>query len=260
MNIRLEGMTREKSDSHSSYQFVTLLDSGMEETMSKTILIVDDEKEIRELLRLYIEKDGYSVIQAENGAEALRQAVSARIDLAVIDIMMPELDGYQLIKGLREHSDLPIIIVSAKTENHEKILGLDLGADDYVTKPFDPLEVTARIKAQLRRYGGYTANSESVLMKAGELCMDVCACTLSFGSGVIPLTATEYNMMKLLMKSPGRVYTKQQIYEAAWQESAIVDDNTVMVAISKLRSKLPSGGGVSIGTVRGLGYRLEVRT
>jgi DNA-binding response OmpR family regulator len=228
--------------------------------MNKTILIVDDEKEIRELLRLYIEKDGYSVIQAENGLEALKQAASARVDLAVIDIMMPELDGYQLIKGLRERSNLPIIIVSAKTENHEKILGLDLGADDYVTKPFDPLEVIARIKAQLRRYDVGALDFEAALLTSGELCMDVSACTLRSGSEIIPLTATEFNMMKLFMQSPGRVYTKQQIYEAAWQEAAIVDDNTVMVAISKLRGKLSKESTVSIGTVRGLGYRLEVRT
>lgn len=227
--------------------------------MKKTILIVDDEKEIRELLRLYIEKDGYLVIQAENGREALQQAASTQIDLAVIDIMMPELDGYQLMKGLRERSDLPIIIVSARSENHEKILGLDLGADDYVTKPFDPMEVTARIKAQLRRYGSGAAESEACLM-TGELSMNVCTCTLSYGCRTIPLTATEFNMMKLFMQGPGRVYTKQQIYEAAWQETAVVDDNTVMVAISKLRSKLPGEAGVSIGTVRGLGYRLEVQT
>ncbi|SHH88246.1 DNA-binding response regulator, OmpR family, contains REC and winged-helix (wHTH) domain [Clostridium intestinale DSM 6191] len=226
--------------------------------MNKNIMIVDDEKEIRELLRLYIEKDGYSVIQAKNGLEALKQAKSMQVDLAVIDIMMPELDGYQLIKALRENSNIPIIIVSAKTENHEKILGLDLGADDYVTKPFDPLEVIARIKAQLRRYNGYVADSEVDLLIAGELCMDIYACKLNFGRVTIPLTATEFNIMKLFMQSPGRVYTKQQIYEAAWQEGSIVDDNTVMVAISKLRGKLPEEGAVSIGTVRGLGYRLEV--
>lgn len=229
--------------------------------MNKTILIVDDDKEIRELLRLYIEKDGYSVIQAENGREALKQASSARVDLAVIDIMMPELDGYQLIKGLRAHSNLPIIVVSAKTQNHEKILGLDLGADDYVAKPFDPLEVVARIKAQLRRCdGGGAPDSEKGLLMAGGLCLDVSACNLRYGTGSIPLTATEFNMMKLFMQQPGRVYTKQQIYEAAWQETAIVDDNTVMVAISKLRGKLPGDSAVSIGTVRGLGYRLEVGT
>lgn len=228
--------------------------------MNKTILIVDDEKEIRELLRLYIEKDGYSVIQAENGREALKQAASTRVDLAVIDIMMPELDGYQLIKGLRAHSNLPIIVVSAKTQNHEKILGLDLGADDYVAKPFDPLEIVARIKAQLRRYDGGATDSERTLLTAGGLCLDVSACTLRFGTGSISLTATEFSMMKLFMQQPGRVFTKQQIYEAAWQETAIVDDNTVMVAISKLRGKLPGDSAVSIGTVRGLGYRLEVGT
>jgi len=228
------------------------------EPMNKTILVVDDDKEIRELLRLYMEKDGYSVIQAENGAEALQQAAAVRMDMAVIDIMMPELDGYQLIKGLRESSNLPIIVVSAKSENHEKILGLDLGADDYVTKPFDPLEVMARIKALLRRYDGGAADTEADVLTVGGLRMDVSACFLSCGSRTLPLTATEFNLMKLFMHSPGRVYTKQQLYEAAWQETAIVDDNTVMVAISKLRAKLPDNSAVSIGTVRGLGYRLEV--
>lgn len=227
-------------------------------TMNKTILIVDDEKEIRELLRLYIEKEGYFVIQAQNGLEALKQAASTQIDLAVIDIMMPEMDGYQLIRGLREYSNLPIIVVSAKTENYEKILGLDIGADDYVTKPFDPLEITARIKAQLRRYDIGLPDSKTELLTAGGLCLDVYACTLHFGSKMIPLTATEFNMMKLFMEGPGRVYTKQQIYETAWRETSIVDDNTVMVAISKLRSKLPRDCAVFIGTVRGLGYRLEV--
>lgn len=226
--------------------------------MNKTILVVDDEKEIRELLRLYIEKDGYTVIQAENGLEALNLAAAVPIDLAVIDIMMPDLDGYQLIKGLREHSNLPIIVVSAKAQNYEKILGLDLGADDYVTKPFDPLEVMARIKALLRRYGGGELDREVDVLTAGELRMDVSACSLSHGSRILPLTATEFNLMKLFMHSPGRVYTKQQLYEVAWQETVIVDDNTVMVAISKLRAKLPDESAVSIGTVRGLGYRLEV--
>jgi len=227
--------------------------------VNQTILIVDDEKEIRELLRLYIEKDGYSVIQAENGLEAIKQADSGQIDLAVIDIMMPELDGYQLIKALRERGNLPIIVLSAKTENHEKILGLDLGADDYVTKPFDPLEVLARIRARLRRHDAQTADAGAFILTAGGLKMDTSACTLHFGSESIQLTATEFNMMKLFMQSPNRVFTKQQIYDAAWQEAAAVDDNTVMVAISKLRGKLPVDSGVSIGTVRGLGYRLEAQ-
>ena len=227
--------------------------------MNQTILIVDDEKEIRELLRLYIEKDGYSVIQAENGLEALIQADSAQIDLAIIDIMMPELDGYGLIKALRERGNLPIIVVSAKTENYEKILGLDLGADDYVTKPFDPLEVVARVRARLRRHDAHAADSGVALLTTGGLTLDTSACTLRFGNESIQLTATEFNMMKLFMQSPSRVFTKQQIYDAAWQEAVAVDDNTVMVAISKLRGKLPGDCGVSIGTVRGLGYRLEAQ-
>lgn len=227
--------------------------------MNQTILIVDDEKEIRELLRLYIEKDGYSTVQAENGLEALKQADSVQIDLAIIDIMMPELDGYQLIKALRERGNLPIIVLSAKTENHEKILGLDLGADDYVTKPFDPLEVIARIRARLRRYSAQMAYSSTALLTVGGLTLDTSACTLCSDNKSIQLTATEFNIMKLFMQSPGRVFTKQQIYDAAWQEAVAVDDNTVMVAISKLRSKFPGDCGVSIGTIRGLGYRLEAQ-
>ncbi len=230
--------------------------------MNQTILIVDDEKEIRELLRLYIEKDGYSVIQAENGVEALKQVDQKQIDLAVIDIMMPELDGYQLIKALRKRGNLPIIVVSAKTENHEKILGLDLGADDYVTKPFDPLEVIARIRARLRCHDtrdARTDDSDVTLLKVGSLMLDTSACTLHSDKENIQLTATEFNMMKLFMQSPGRVFTKQQIYDSAWQETVAVDDNTVMVAISKLRSKLPDNCKAAIGTVRGLGYRLEVQ-
>ncbi len=227
--------------------------------MNQTILIVDDEKEIRELLRLYIEKDGYYVVQAENGLEALKQADSVQIDLAIIDIMMPQLDGYQLIKALRERGNLPIIVLSAKTENYEKILGLDLGADDYVTKPFDPLEVIARIRARLRRHGAQAGYSSAALMTVGGLMLDTSACTLHSDNEIIQLTATEFNMMKLFMQSPGRVFTKQQIYDAAWQEAVAVDDNTVMVAISKLRGKLPGNCGVYIGTVRGLGYRLEAQ-
>lgn len=153
--------------------------------MNQTILIVDDEKEIRELLRLYIEKDGYSVVQAENGVEALKQADSKQIDLVIIDIMMPELDGYQLINALRDRGNLPIIVVSAKTESHEKILGLDLGADDYVTKPFDPLEIVARIRARLRRPEAQSAHTDANLLTRGGLTLDISACTLRSVNGSI---------------------------------------------------------------------------
>lgn len=225
--------------------------------MGQTILIVDDEKEIRELLRLYIEKDGYRTLQAGNGIEALSLVETEGIDLVIVDIMMPELDGYGLIKALREHGSLPIIAVSAKTESHEKILGLDLGADDYITKPFDPLEVLARIRARLRRFPAESPGAE--MLTAGGLTLDTSACVLRCRGGAIALTAIEFSLMKHFMRNPGRVFTKQQLYEAAWQQTAVVDDNTVMVAISKLRGKLPLDCGASIGTVRGLGYRLEAQ-
>lgn len=228
--------------------------------MNKTILLVDDEKEILELLRLYLEKDGYSVILAQNGAEALGKAKVSKPHLAVVDIMMPEMDGYQLIGHLRksETGDIPIIVLSAKGEAYERILGLDLGADDYVTKPFDPMEVLARIKAQLRRCKEICPKAEHIL-SLGRLRLDTDACQLLSENEEVSLTATEYRMMEMLMQNPGRVFTKQQIYETAWQENVVVDNNTVMVAISKLRGKLPLEAGVSITTIRGLGYRLEAK-
>lgn len=225
--------------------------------MNKNILIVDDEKGIRELLRLYLEMDGYTVMQAENGRDALEIIESSTPCLAVVDIMMPKMDGYELTRVLRERSDIPIIILSVKTESHEKILGLELGADDYMTKPFDPMELLARIKAQLRRYSS-TAGEDTEL-SIGSMKLNTATCRLRCGETEIALTATEYNMINLFMGSPGRVFTKQQIYDAAWPGNSVVDDNTIMVAISKLRNKLPRDSAAIITTIRGLGYRLEVQ-
>ena len=224
--------------------------------MPYTILIADDEKEIREILSLYLEKDGYLTLQAGDGKEAFDIISTRQIDLAIIDIMMPHLNGYKLIKQVRERSNIPVIILSAKIEDHDKILGLGLGADDYISKPFNPLEVVARTNANLRRYYNFDSPMSS-LLKVRNLSLDLGQCLLYKAEEEVQLTSTEFKLLKLFMEAPGRVFTKQQIFEAVWGEDQFVDDNTIMVCISKLRKKIQDDESTHIKTIRGLGYRLE---
>lgn len=220
------------------------------------ILIADDEKDIIKLLRLYLEKDYIKVFEAYDGEMALRLLNEQNIDLVIVDIMMPRINGFELIKKIRVDSNLPIMILSAKTEIPDKIFGLEIGADDYITKPFDALEVTARVKANLRRF--YNLNSDNKPPKieiiVRNLVLDTEQCVLFRDDERIDLTSVEYKLLKLFMESPGRVFTKEQIFETAWGEDYIVDDNVIRVSISKLRDKIGDG---NITTIRGLGYRLE---
>ncbi len=229
--------------------------------MAYRILVADDEAEIREILRLYLEKDGYEVVEAADGAEALRQIRSGTLDLAILDIMMPELNGYRVLQNAREENNLPVIMLSAKDSDSDKILGLDLGADDYITKPFVPLEVTARVKSHLRRFYALGAGEEkkdgSTALTVGDLRLEPDSCLLYRAEERIELTSVEFRIMKLFMENPGRVFTKQQLFEEGWEEAYMVSDNNVMVCISKLRAKLERGGREYISTIRGLGYRLE---
>lgn len=229
--------------------------------MAYRILVVDDETEIRDVLRLYLEKEGYEVVEAADGMEALRLLKQEKIDLAILDIMMPGLDGYRVLRNVREESNLPVLILSAKGSDSDKILGLDLGADDYITKPFVPLEAVARVKSNLRRFyalgGGEDRASEETALQVGNLRLETDACLLYRAGEKIELTSVEFRIMKLLMENPGRVFTKQQIFEAGWGETYMVSDNNVMVCISKLRAKLDCDGRNYISTIRGLGYRLE---
>ncbi len=223
--------------------------------MAQKILIAEDDADIRALLRLYLESEGYEVIAADNGAAALAEARERLPDLAILDVMMPQMDGYALTRALRELSDLPILILSAKSQANEKILGLNLGADDYIAKPFNPLEIVARVKALLRR-SSWTAPD---VLTVGDLALDTAACTLTRGDKTIPLTPTEYRILAVLMRAPGRIYTKVQLYEAvngAYYES---DDNTMMAHISKLRNKIEDDPKkpTHIITVKGLGYKFE---
>lgn len=233
--------------------------------MSYTILVAEDDKDIAEVIKLYLENEGFQVVLAEDGMVAYREVQNRKIDLAVVDIMLPKMNGYELIKKIREINNMPIVILSAKNLDSDKILGLDLGADDYLTKPFNPLELIARIKSNIRRYyslgsqPGAMEEKESAVYKVGELTLNDETVTLKKGDEVIAITPTEYKMMKLFMSSPGKVFTKMQIYQAVSGENYVNDDNTLMVHISNLRDKIEDNPREPkyIKNIRGIGYKIE---
>lgn len=226
--------------------------------MEYKILIADDEPEIRELLRLYLENEKYIVVEAKDGQEAIDLLRKEQPALCILDIMMPKVDGYHVLQQLRKESNVPVIILSAKDADSEKILGLNLGADDYLAKPFNPLEAVARVNSNIRRFYSFGTKVEQAgNIYVRDLVLNQEACTLKKGDKVISLTSVEYRIMELLMKHPGKVFTKQQIYEQGWGEEYIVADNNIMVCISKLRAKLDENPSAYISTIRGLGYRLE---
>lgn len=226
-----------------------------------TVLIAEDDLDIIEVLKLYLENVGYKVVSAENGISAYQLFCQEKIDLALIDIMMPGMNGYELTKKIREKWNIPILILSAKIQDSDKILGLDLGADDYIAKPFNPLEIVARVKSNLRRF--YHLNDgtiqENATLMVGELELNIQTVTLQKNGQEIFLTPTEYKILLFLMKNPGRVYTKLQIYEHIKGEYFESDDNTMMVHISKLREKIEedSKNPRYLKTVRGIGYKIE---
>lgn len=226
------------------------------------ILVAEDDSNIVKLLELYLNNDGMNVIEAGDGVTALEKLSENHVDLAIVDIMMPQMDGYELTKQIRKISNIPILMLSAKVQDSDKILGLDLGADDFVTKPFNPLEVVARVKSHLRRYyklNESTSQSEDTVLEVRDLCLDLGSCTLRKAGQIIPLTSTEYKILQLLMKHPGRIFTKVQIYESAIGEYFGNDENTIMVHISRLRDKIEDDekNPEYIKTVRGLGYKME---
>lgn len=227
--------------------------------MGFSILVADDEQGIIDFVTLYLEKDGYTVFTATDGEDAWAHIQQEKIDLAILDIMMPKMNGYQLIKKIRAEKNIPIIFLTAKDASADKVLGLDIGADDYVTKPFDPLELVARVSAQLRRFyslGAQEINSPKKI-ELHDLTLDLEQCLLFKGNEQIALTSIEFKILRLLMSSSGRVFTKKQIYEAVWEDTYIVDDNNIMVYISRLREKLGTREEESyIQTIRGLGYKI----
>lgn len=223
--------------------------------MESLILIAEDDPDIRALLRLYLESEGMRVLEASDGAQALELAREHTPDMAVLDIMMPGLNGFELTCALRKYSDLPILILSAKSEDNDKILGLNLGADDYIAKPFNPVEIVARVRAQLRR----SKRAGRDVLTVRDLCLDTSAFQLTKNGQPILLTPMEYKILALLMRSPGRIFTKIQLYEGVIGAYFEGDDNTMMVHISNLREKIeddPKNPRYII-TVRGLGYKIE---
>ena len=226
--------------------------------MNYKVLIADDEKDIRNLLRLYLENDGFSVADVASGEEVAGAMDSFKPDIVLLDVMMPGKDGIHVLKDIREVSNVPVMIISARTADAERILGLNVGADDYICKPFNPLEVVARVKSNLRRfYSLGSGEGRTEKLTIGDLELDTEKCLLLKAGKAMDLTSVEYKIMELLMKHPGKVFTKQQIYEYAWGEDYFVADNNIMVAISKLRTKLDEDPSRYIKTLRGLGYRLE---
>ena len=233
---------------------------------NKNILIAEDDADIVELLSLYLTGEGYTVFSAENGLQALERIGSTKIDLAILDIMMPEMNGYDVLKRIRESHNFPVIMLSAKELDTDRILGLNLGADAYLTKPFNPLEVVAYVKSALRRYydlgasdPGDRSPGEEHALVVGELELDLLKFILRKKGRIVPLTPAEMKIVVKLMSAPGRVYTKAQLYACIGGEFYESDDNTMMVHISNIRSKIeddPSNPRY-IKTVRGLGYKIE---
>lgn len=225
------------------------------------ILVCDDEREIVDAIEIYLMQEGYEVVKAYNGEEALRVLKKDEVHLLIIDIMMPGLDGIRTTMKIREKSSIPIIFLSAKSQDADKILGLNAGADDYITKPFNPLELVARVKSQLRRYtqlGNLTVENSRMYQTGGLIINDDTKEVMVDGESV-KLTPIEYNILLLLVKNQGRVFSIQQIYENIWEEEAIGADNTVAVHIRHIREKIEINPKEPryLKVVWGVGYKIE---
>ena len=225
------------------------------------ILVCDDDKDIVEAISIYLEQEGYVVFKAYDGLEAINMLRSQPVDLLIIDIMMPKLDGIRATLKIREENPLPIIILSAKSEDADKILGLNVGADDYVTKPFNPLELVARVKSQLRRYTqlGAMAEKRGNVYETGGLMIDDDRKEVTVDGEAVKLTPIEYRILLFLVKNQGRVFSINQIYESIWEEEAIAADNTVAVHIRHIREKIEINPREPryLKVVWGLGYKVE---
>lgn len=225
-----------------------------------TVLIVDDEKDIVNALEIYLKPEGYEILKAYDGNEAVQTINQTHVDLVLMDIMMPNMDGITATSKIRETSNVPVIFLSAKSEDTDKILGLNIGADDYITKPFNPSEVVARVKSQLRRYtmlGGTSTTSKHIINGGIELNDD--SKQVKVDGNEISLTPVEYDILKLLMENPNKVFSSQDIYQEIWNEPFMNGENTVAVHIRHLREKIEINPSEPryIKVVWGRGYKME---
>jgi len=234
----------------------------------ENILIVDDEKEIRDLVEIYLKSEGYNTLQAADGQEALALLENNSIDLIILDVMMPKLNGIETCLKIREIKEMPIIMLSAKSEDIDKILGLNMGADDYLTKPFNPLELIARVKSQLRRFHKFTNSKSTVdelsknnenVIQIEDLVINLETHEVILNDKLLKLTPTEFDILSLLAKNRGKVFSIENIYESVWNQEFMASDNTVMVHIRKIREKIEQDprNPRFIKTVWGVGYKVE---
>lgn len=231
--------------------------------MKHTILLVEDELGIRETVKIFLKSQNYEVIEAENGREGLIALQNNDVHLAIVDIMMPVMDGLTMTMKLREVSDIPVIFLTAKTEDIDKITGLNLGADDYITKPFEPMELIARVNSNLRRYEqilnlkGNTQKSNNQLV-VGGLVLDQATKEVFVNGQSVRLTKKEFQILELLMSYPGKVYSAEEIYESIWEETAI-NTETIMVHVRRLREKIEANPKHPeyLKAVWGVGYKIE---
>ncbi|MBQ8626260.1 MAG: response regulator transcription factor [Agathobacter sp.] len=225
------------------------------------ILVCDDDREIVDAIEIYLQQEGFEVEKAYDGEEAIEAIKRDNVDLMIIDVMMPKLDGIRATLQIRKESSIPIIILSAKTEDADKILGLNVGADDYMTKPFNPLELVARVKSQLRRYTQLSNQSspEENVYEAGGLVIQDDLKKITVDGEEVKLTPIEYNILLLLVKNKGKVYSINQIYENIWNEEAIGADNTVAVHIRHIREKIEINPKEPryLKVVWGVGYKID---
>ncbi len=234
----------------------------MNEPVKRTVLVVDDDREIVDAIEIYLKSEDFFVLKAYDGLKALEILTEQRVDLLIIDIMMPKLDGLQATIKIRESRNIPIIILSARSEDTDKILGLNLGADDYITKPFNPMELIARVKSQLRRYvklGTDSRNNKANELRSGDLILDTDTKEARIEEEIIKLTPTEYGILEFLMKNQGKVFSIEQIYETVWNEPGYNCDNTVAVHIRRIREKIEINPKEPryLKVVWGIGYKIE---
>lgn len=218
-----------------------------------TILIVDDDPHIRKLIKLYLENSQFSVVEAEDGQKALDYVEHSKVDLMIVDVMMPRIDGIELTEDIRGYLDIPILMVTAKRESIDKVKGFQAGTDDYLVKPFDPVELVLRVKSLLKRYN----ISSTQVIQLGDININLATLTASSKEETVQLKKKECELLFMLANSPGRIFTRTQLIESLWGIDYEGDERTVDVHIKRLRQRIETFSSLTITTVRGFGYRLE---